>query len=211
MTIDAYLAELERLLPWSARRRALAEVKEHLRDTAARHRAAGASEYEAETASTTAFGSPDDVARRILEEIALRGTRLASLLALCAVLAFVFPLYVIPENSLAPATWPKVPQEIVALQRAAIGLWLLASGLAVTCALVAWSRRPGSAAVFLVATSAAIGAAAAVGSALALRWIALSPTTPNWALSGAVAVPMVAACVVAAAWTYRRRGALRVT
>lgn len=39
MTIDAYLAELEKRLPRIARRRILAEAQEHLRDSAARHRA----------------------------------------------------------------------------------------------------------------------------------------------------------------------------
>jgi len=53
MTIDAYLAALERSLPRISRRRVLAEAQEHLRDSAATHRAAGLSLPAAEAARPT--------------------------------------------------------------------------------------------------------------------------------------------------------------
>ena len=81
LTIDAYLAELERALPRSGRDRALREVREHLRDAAARHRANGATDVAAETAATTDFGPVDEVARRLSAELALRKRRVASALS----------------------------------------------------------------------------------------------------------------------------------
>jgi hypothetical protein len=205
VTIDAYLAELERTLSRAARRRALPEIKEHLRDSAARHRAAGASPYDAEEAATRDFGPADEVARRIDGELAVRETRLASLLALGAVLAFVFPLYVIPENTLGPATWPEVPSEIVALQRASIALWLVSGALAAVSVVLAWTRWQPLAAHTLLATAVTIAAATAVGSVHAIRWIQLSPTTPNWFVSAVAAAAILAACLLAALWTRSTR------
>jgi hypothetical protein len=205
VTIDAYLTELERLLSWSARRRALPEIKEHLRDSAARHRDTGESPFEAEEVATRDFGRAAEVARRVDGELAVRETRLASLLALGAVLAFVGPLYVIPENSLGPATWTEVPAEILGLQRVSIALWLVSGTLAAVSVALSWTRRLDVAAHTLLATAGSIVAATAVGSALALRWIQLSPTTPNWALSALFAALILAVCALAALWTRSTR------
>ena len=82
MTIDAYLAELERALPRTGRDRALREVREHLRDAVARHRADGVSDFEAETAATRDFGAVDEVARRLSAELAVRTQRNALVLVL---------------------------------------------------------------------------------------------------------------------------------
>ncbi len=82
MTIDAYLAELERALPRMGRSRVLREAREHMRDAAAQHREDGASEFEAETAATRDFGPVDDVALRLCAELAVRQTRITSALAL---------------------------------------------------------------------------------------------------------------------------------
>ncbi len=92
MTIDAYLAELERALPRTRRDRALREAREHLRDAAARHRAAGASDFEAETAATRDFGPVDEVARRLSAELAVRKRRMASALVLLLSVALVAAL-----------------------------------------------------------------------------------------------------------------------
>ena len=100
MTIDAYLAALERSLPRISRRRVLAEAQEHLRDSAATHRAAGLSLPAAEAAAADDFGPVEIVARRLAAERAVRDTRISTLVALGAVAFFVFPLYVVPENSL---------------------------------------------------------------------------------------------------------------
>ena len=142
VTIDAYLAELSRLLPRTARLRALAEVREHLRDSAARHRAAGVSPGDAELRATGEFGEVELVAHRLGGELAIRETRIAALLALAAVAFFVFPFYVVPENTLPPATWVEKPYELLVLQRVALGLWLAAGVLAVASTALAWSRWP---------------------------------------------------------------------
>jgi hypothetical protein len=208
VTVDAYLAELERALPRAARRRALNEAREHLRDSAARYRADGAPDFEAEAAATRDFGPVYEVAHRVSAELAIRDTRLAALLALGAVLAFVFPLYVIPENSLPPAGWAEVPSDIHALQRVSIGLWLLAAGLAAASVLLAWTRRPRLTALGLLATAIAITAAMAAGSAVALRWIQETPSNPNHFLSAPFAAMTLGICAAAALWVFRRRSEL---
>lgn len=107
MTIDAYLAELERALPRTGRNRALREAREHLRDAALRHSAGGASDYEAESAATRDFGPVDDVALRLSAELAVRQTRIASALALTATVAAALVVaavlyFDIEENDSAP-------------------------------------------------------------------------------------------------------------
>ncbi len=210
MTVDAYLAELERLLPRAARLRALPEIREHLRDSAARHRASGVSQLEAEEAATRECGPTSEVARCIGSELARRETRVASLLAVGAVVAFVFPLYVVPENTLPPATWAETPSEIVALQRAAIGLWLLAGVLAAASAVLAWTRWPRATALALVGTTGAIAGSLAVTIALTVRWISIAPSTPNLALAVPLALACLGACICTALWARASRGRLVV-
>jgi hypothetical protein len=105
MTIDAYVAALGTRLPWLRRKRALAEAREHLRDSAARHRAAGLEPDAAEEAAVVGFGDVDVVAGRFAAETAVLEIRIATAVALMAVGLFVFPLYVVPENTLPPAQW----------------------------------------------------------------------------------------------------------
>jgi hypothetical protein len=105
VTIDAYLAVLGSKVPWLGRRRALAEAREHLRDSAARHRADGLQPDAAEEAAVDGFGDVEVVADRFAAEAAVLETRTATAVALLAVALFVFPLYVVPENTLPPAQW----------------------------------------------------------------------------------------------------------
>jgi hypothetical protein len=105
VTIDAYLAALGSKVPWLGRRRALAEAREHLRDSAARHRADGLEPAAAEEAAIDGFGDVEVVADRFAAEAAILETRTATAVALLAVAFFVFPLYVVPENTLPPAQW----------------------------------------------------------------------------------------------------------
>jgi uncharacterized membrane protein len=210
VTIDEYLAELERLLPRSARRRALAEIREHLRDAAARHRAAGSSSFQAEEEATREFGSVRDVARRFASELAVRETRIATVLALGAVAFFVFPLYVIPENSLPPATWAEVPRDIHALQRIAIGCWLLAGVLAATAGVLAWTRWPRFSWLALFGTASAVAGSIAVTAVVVARWFAVTSATPNWALAAPLALACVGVCAGAALWARSSRRRLLV-
>lgn len=199
MTIDAYLAELRRLLPRTARLRALREVREHLRDAAARHRAAGSSPGDAEVLATTEFGDAKLVSARLGGELAVRETRVAAALAFVAVGLFVFPFYVVPENTLPPAPWDEKPFELLALQRAALAAWAVAGVLAAVGVALAWSRWRRAASSGLVATAACMVGASVLSVALLWRWVEHTPSTPNLALANALALPVVVACG-GAAW-----------
>jgi hypothetical protein len=205
MTIDAYVAELERSLSWAARRRALPEIKEHLRDSAARHRAAGASSFEAEEAATRDFGPAADVARRVDRELAVRETRLASVLALGAVLAFVVPLYVVPENTLPPAPWAELPTELLVLQRIAIAFWLFAGAFAAVSAVLAWTRWSSFISRTLGLAIASLTTSIVASAALVVRWFSYTPATPEWGLAAPLAASCLSACVLAALWTRSTR------
>jgi hypothetical protein len=200
MTIDAFLVELQRLLPRLAGRRAVAEVREHLRDTAAAQRAAGLPALDAEVAATQAFGPVEDFARRLGSELAVRESRLACVVALVAAALFVFPLYVVPENTLPPATWVEKPRDIALLQVLAIGCWIGACLLAALATLFAWTRWSHLAAPLLVGSAVAITGATAVSTALVVRWFASTPATPNWALAAPLAATCVGLCAGAAVW-----------
>ncbi len=204
MTIDAYLAELEQRLPRIGRRRVLAEAQDHLRDSAARHRAVGLADSAAEAAAVDDFGPAQVVARRLAAEVAVRETRIAALVALGAVAFFVFPLYVVPENTLPPAPWAEKPRDIAVLQQVSVSLWLVAGVLAAVSAALAWTRWSRFAAPALVAVCAAIAGSSIVAAALAVRWFAVTPATPNWPLAGALAAGCLLACLAAASWALTR-------
>jgi hypothetical protein len=205
VTIDAYLVALRRLLPRYARLRALPEIREHLRDAAARQRASGASPTDAEVAATAEFGDVGDVARRLRSELAVRETRLAAALAVGAVAFFVFPLYVVPENSLPPAPWAEKPEDIAALQRIAIGLWLAAGTLAVASALLAWTRWSRLTWTTLLGAAVALAGSIAISVALVVRWFSYTPSTPNLALAAPFALACLATCAAASWWALSSR------
>lgn len=205
MTIDAYLVALERLLPRFAGRRAVAEVREHLRDTAAEQSAAGLSPLDAEVAATQAFGAVDEVARRLGAELAVHESRFACVLALGATALFVFPLYVVPENTLPPAPWAEKPSDIALLQGIAVGCWIGACLLAATATLFAWTRWSRLAAPLLVCSAASVTGSTAVSIVLVERWFALTPATLNWALAAPLAATCVALCGAAAVWARSSR------
>jgi hypothetical protein len=200
VTIDAYLVALERLLPRIARLRVLPEVREHLRDAAATHRASGLLPLDAEVASTQAFGPVEDVARRLGAELAVRESRLAGLVAVATTVFFVFPLYVVPENTLPPATWNEKPRDIALLQHVALACWIVACLLAAAAMLLAWTRWFRHVAPVLAGATVAVTAAAAATAALAARWFSLTPATPNWALAAPLALACVVVCSAAALW-----------
>jgi hypothetical protein len=210
MTIDRYLAELQGRLPRTARLRAIPEVRDHLRDAAARHRAGGASSSDAEVLATREFGDVEHIATRLGGELAIRETRVVAVLALFAVAFFVFPFYVVPENTLPPAPWSEKPSELLALQRATLALWLAAGMLAVAGVVLAWSRWPRMASLALAATAAGMLGASVVSAALFWRWVEYAPATPNVALANVLALPIVACCAGAAWWAFSSRGRLAV-
>lgn len=195
MTIDGYLAALQRLLPRIARLRALPEVREHLRDAAAAQRAAGLTPLDAEAAATRAFGAVEDVARRLGAELAVRESRLAGLLGLVITVAFVFPLYVVPENTLPPATWSEKPADIALLQHIALASWIVACVLAAGATLLARTRWCRHTALVLAFAAVSITGAGVATAAVAARWPSSPPSLPGWAL----AAPLVLVCVFATA------------
>jgi hypothetical protein len=206
LTIDAYLASLRRRLPLLGRRRALAEVREHLRDSAARHRASGLEPDAAEVAAVREFGDVDEVGRRFAAELAVVETRVASTLALGAVAFFVFPLYVVPENTLPPAQWIEKPTDIAMVQAVAVGSWLAALGVAVLGAVAAWTRWPRLAGAALPTVAVAIAVAGATGAALVVRWFEAEPATPEWPLLALpTSLASLGVCALAAVWAGRRR------
>ena len=160
--------------------------------------------------ATAEFGDVRQVAASLGRELAIRDTRVAALLALGAVALFVFPFYVVPENTLPPAPWLEKPSELLALQRAALVLWLAAGLLAAASVVLAWSRWPRAASLAATATAVTITSAAVASALLFWRWTVHTPGTPNLALANALALPIVVACVAAAWWTLssRRRLAL---
>jgi hypothetical protein len=199
VTIDSYLAALGRALPRSARLRALPEIREHLRDAAARHREAGRSRFDAEAAATKEFGPVAEVARRIGTELAIRETRIATALALAAVAFFVFPLHVVPESTLPPAPWAEMPTDLLVLQRVAIAFWVFAGAFAGLSVVLAWTRFTSYTARLLALAAVSMASSAAVSAALVARWFSYTPATPSWGF----AVPLAVACLVACAFTAR--------
>ncbi len=95
-TRERYVRELEARLPFAlgVRRRVLAEVREHLREG---------------QDALVRFGPVDELAAELAGELRLRAEARASWLVPAAVVAFVFPFYVVPENTLPPAPWVVKP------------------------------------------------------------------------------------------------------
>jgi len=93
--IDRYLEELRRRLPIAVRPRVLAEVEDHLRESA---REVGEDEAVAR------FGSAEALAASYRARVRW----VYAALALLAALAYPALSYPIPENSLPPAPWPNV-------------------------------------------------------------------------------------------------------
>jgi hypothetical protein len=206
MTIERYLAELEWRLPRLGRRRILTEVEEHLRDSAARHEANGRSPVAAEAAATHDFGDVRSVAPRLAEECAVVETRAASLLALGAVAFFVFPLYVVPENTLPPATWTEKPFGIQLLQVVSVTLWVAAGTTAFAAAALAWSRWARVAAPLLELALRTLAGSIGVSVLLVAHWIVSASVVILWPLlAGPVALGCLYACAEAAGWAHSRR------
>jgi hypothetical protein len=211
MTIERYLADLARRLPLIRRRRFLAEAEMHLRDSVARHRAAGLDPDSAEAAALAGFGSIDVVAHRFAAEGAAAELRVASLLALTAAALFIFPLYVVPENTLPPAAWETKPVDISVLQVVSVSLWLTAVGLAVLAAALAWTPWSRFAATAMSVVLVTIAGAGLTSAALVARWFGETSVTPEWPLVAApMAVCSLGACALACVWARRRRELLSV-
>jgi hypothetical protein len=206
VTIAMYLSELSRRLPRVRRGRILAEARAHLRDSASRHEADGLTRAVAEEAATHDFGDVSDVARRFAAEVAITETRLASALAFGSVLFFVFPLYVVPENTLPPATWTEKPVGILVLQTLSVALWVSAGVLAAASAALALTRWSHLTAPLLEGVLRTLGASILVSVLLVAHWATESSIVVLWPLvSGPLAFACLATCAEAAGWAHSRR------
>jgi hypothetical protein len=211
VSVDDYLRELAGRLPRTRRARFLAEAEAHLRDAVEHHRARGLPPLQAEAKALAEFGSVDLVARRVAAEFAVLEIRAASLVALGAAACFVIPLYVVPENTLPPATWATKPGDIVALQAATVSLWLGSVVLAACGAGFSWTRWPRLAAEALTASVVAIASAGAASAALVVRWFDAQGATSEWPLLAApTALVCVGACVLATFFVRRQVEATRL-
>ena len=173
---DRYLDELEQALrrhrvPARRRRRFLAEAADHI---------------ACDPDAVTAFGDADRLAQQVAAVEQPRRIRLLSLILLGVIVAFVAPLYGIPENTLPPAPSQGLPTSVEWKLDWAFALYLAALSLAAAAVAVSWIRPrlakwPAWLGVGALAASAALGSAAAV----------------EWPVGGSVAVASVVPCAVA--------------
>ena len=209
MTIEEYLAELERRIPRTRRGRFLVEAEEHLRDAARANERRGLDPESAERTAVESFGDVSLVARRLASEAAVWETRIAAALALGATFLFVFPLYVVPENTLPPATWIEKPRDILALQVIAVALWISAGVLATASTFLAWTGWIRFAAPVLGLALLAMAASILASAVLVTRWFTASEVPVAWPLLAApLAVACLLACAEAAGWAHSRRSRL---
>jgi hypothetical protein len=180
--IERYLAELARLLPWTARRRALLEIEDHLRTSAAEH---------GEEEALRRFGPAAEVARGLASVHAARALALAGAAAL-ALAAVPLLAYGIVENHLPPAPWlDGTPPHLEWKLRAATALYVVALA-SLGLAALAFGRRRRVTLAALGAAVASIGAMGVLGGILNAQWADAVPSTPGW-------LPLVGAAQVGAA------------
>ena len=154
---ERYLAELDRALrrhrvSVRRRRRFLAEARDHI---------------ACEPAAAQAFGDPDTLAREVAAAEQPRRVRALTLVLVGAIVAFVVPLYGIPENALPPAPPQGLPASVEwkldwALILYVAALALAAAALALSFAWPRLARFPAWFAVGALASSALLGSAAAI-------------------------------------------------
>jgi hypothetical protein len=182
---ERYLRELERRLPFALglRRRAVAEVREHLHD--------GGEDVLAR------FGTVEELAGELGQELRVGAAARASWLVPAVVAAFVVPFYAIPENAFPPAPWVSVPDYLAWKHDAALVAFAVAVGAAFAAALLGrlWPRI---ALVPLALAVVALGVAGAFASVLDAQWIDEVPGTSAWLVYGVI-VPARVVLVGAAA------------
>ena len=97
------------------------------------------------------------------------------------------------------------PRDIFVLQLVGVAIWLAAGALAAASAAVAWTRWSHLAAPVLVTAAIAIAGASAIVAAIGARWVALTPSTPNWPLAAGLALGCLLASAAAASWALAHR------
>jgi hypothetical protein len=206
VTVEEYLYQLGRLLPGSPirRRRALAEVEDHLREAA---------EHDGEAEAIERFGPPAEVARAFADEAVVRTTvGAAGVLVLC--LAGFLGAYVMAEHALPPAPWASAADAPDLLRWTVAGAtWLFvaaaaAGGFALVLLAVGRARMALPA---LGAASAALATASVLTLVGGLRRAELYEqlevagrlTSAQAALGAIYLVSLAALAVGAAGWALR--------
>ncbi len=195
---DHYLEELERALrrhrvSARRRRRFLAEAEDHI---------------SCDPPAAAAFGDPDRLAQEVAAAEQPRRARLLTLVLVGAVLAFVVPLYGVPENTLPPAPAEGLPASIEWKLDWALVLYAVALALAALAFILSLVRPRIATLPACVAAGALVGSAA-LGSAAAIEW------PVGGSKAAASVVPLAAALVcfalfvatrlASAAWPLRLR------
>ena len=206
MTIDGYLRDLRRALPGDPlfRRRVLAEVEDHLRESA---------ESVGEEEALRRMGAPHVLAAGFAEPATTRAARSAAAIIGGCLGGFVLA-YGVSENTLPPAPWPSADAAPAFLRWTTTGAgwaFALAAALAGAAVLLALLRRASvalaasCACALVLAVACALALAASVRRAtlydelgVAGRWSAIETT------AGAVyIVSLAAVALVAAGWATR--------
>jgi hypothetical protein len=181
---DRYLDELEHALrrrgvPARRRRRFLAEAADHIA-------------CDPDAAAT--FGDPELLAQQVAAMEQPSRIRLLSLILVGTTLAFVAPLYGIPENTLPPAPPQGLPEAVTWKLDWAIAFYVAALALAAVAFAVSWARPPLAKWPAWLAVGA-LAASAALGSAAAVEW----PVGGNLAVASVVPTAVALVCVAAVA------------
>jgi hypothetical protein len=227
--IERYLAELRRLVGRGpGRARLLAEVEDHLRETAQRLEREGTSRTEAERVAVAAFGPPDELAAQLAGEQAAMSVGWSSRVVMVALAGFV-PVYGFVENFSPPAPWSsaEATPAHLAWKLAAAEYLLLGAALVGACVFLlarGYRLRPGGSpglarglALTISLTAVALALGAAIGALEVIERNALyrdlgvaDPLTPLELslLTSWVALLGVSA-LVAAAWSLGRAFAVR--
>jgi hypothetical protein len=192
---DRYVRELEARLPFALglRNRAVAEIREHLRD--------GGDEALAR------FGPVEGLAAELSSELRARAAARASWLVPPLIALFVFPLYVLPENTLPPAPWDRKPDYLAWKQDVALAAFLAALALGAV-ALAVGRLIPRLVIVPLVCSIAALALSVLFASIVAVQWIDAVPGTSApimyAVVASSAALLVLAGAIVAAVLPDRR-------
>jgi len=193
--IDSYLADLRRALRarFFLQRRLLAEVEDHLRESAEELRRSGLAAEDAEREAVARFGPPKAVAAEAVRAAWPRSLVPAALLLLGTLMLFVFPLYAIPENTLPPAPWAERPGYLTWKLYASLAAYGVSLGAVLVAAGAAWRGWARVALGALATSLAAFGVSAALGTALAVQWV---EAVPGSGTTLALALPATALTVI---------------
>jgi hypothetical protein len=175
--IDSFLADLRRALRSRLllRRRLLAEVEGHLRESAEELRRSGRPAEDAEREAVARFGSPEGVAAAAVRAAWPRSLVPAALLLLGALMLHVLPPYGIPENTLPRAPWATRPGYLTWKLYASLGAYGVSLGAVLLAAGAAWRGWARVALGALATSLTAFAVSAALGVALAVQWAGAVP------------------------------------